>query len=149
MKAAFQGAHKFDLGIIAAGVLVFLLSLFPYYTVSISAGLGISGSDSVTAWHGFFGWFAALLVLVAAALLVAHLLRVALPVPLRLTVLGLFAAATLCVVMAFFVIPGGDCQGIKVCEDSIDFGHGVGYWLSLLIVLGGLALSYLRKDATD
>ena len=150
LKAAVQNAHKYDLGIIAAGVLTFVFSFLPYYTVSVKFA-ALSGSDSVTAWHGFFGWFAVLLVLAAAVLLVLPMLNVNLNVqmPVRTVVLGLFAAAMLCLVIAFFVIPGGDCQGIKACEDAIDFGHGVGYWLSFIVVAGGLALAYLRKDAKD
>ncbi len=150
MKAAIQGAHKYDLGIVIAGVLIFLISLFPgYYTVEVSGGLGFSGSDSVSAWHGFFGWFGALLALAAAVLVALPLFNVRLQFPIRTAVLALFGAATLCLLIAFFVIPGGDCQGIQACEDAIDFGHGFSYWLSLLLVLGGLALSFMRKDAND
>ena len=57
-----KGAHRLDLGVIGAGVLVFLGSLLPYYTVSVD-GFGASASSSVNAWHGFFGWFAAVLAL--------------------------------------------------------------------------------------
>jgi hypothetical protein len=146
MKAAFAGAHKFDLAIMGAGVLMFIWSLLPYYTVSFDGG---AGSGSVTAWHGFFGWFGALCALGAAILLVLPLLNVRMTIPTRQVVLGLLGFATLCVVIAFFVIPGGDCQGIQVCEDAIDFGHGVGYWLSLLTVIGATALAFMRKDAND
>ena len=149
MKAAFAGAHKFDLAIMGAGVLMFIWSLLPYYTVSFDGGAGFSSSGSVTAWHGFFGWFGALCALGAAILLVLPLLNVRMTIPTRQVVLGLLGFATLCVVIAFFVIPGGDCQGIQVCEDAIDFGHGVGYWLSLLTVIGATALAFMRKDATD
>ena len=138
VKSAFQGAHKYDLGIIAAGVVAFLFSMFDYYTVS---AFGVSGSAS--AWHGFFGWFAALCALAGAVVLVASLLSVRLPVPTRLTVLALFGVATVCVLLALFVIPG------KVDVDGLNYGHGVGYWVSLLAILAGLALSVLRKDSTD
>jgi len=77
------------------------------------------------------------------------LLDVALQIPTRLVVLVLLAVATLCVIIAFFVIPGGDCQGVQACEDVIDFGHGVGYWLSLITVIAATALAFMRKDATD
>lgn len=160
MRAAVQGAHKYDLGIVAAGVLAFILSLFPYYKGSVStsgnvAGLGSAfGSESGTwsAWHGFFGWFAALLVLVAAGLIVAHLLRVALPVPLRLTVLGLFGAALLCTILSFFVSPLPGSEGKQSFGGvTIEYskGMGWGFWLFLLVVLAGTGLAFLRKDATD
>ena len=149
MKAAFAGAHKFDLAIMGAGVLMFIWSLLPYYTVSFDGGAGFSSSGSVTAWHGFFGWFGALLRPGRR-----HPAR-APPAqradddpdpPGRARAPGVRHALR---VIAFFVIPGGDCQGIQVCEDAIDFGHGVGYWLSLLTVIGATALAFMRKDATD
>ena len=156
VKAAVRSAHPFDLGIIGIGVLVFLLSLFPYYKASVSGtGSGVLGvvdpSTSWTAWHGFFGWFAALVALAVGALLALHLMGIR---PLetgltRLVALGGFGLATLCVLLALFVnpLPGesGDIGGGL----SYDKGHGFGYWLSLLLVLGGLALSFLRKDARD
>lgn len=144
-----KSADRLDLGIIGAGVLAFLGSLLPYYTVSVDI-LGTSNSASVNGWHGFFGWFGALLALAGAGVLVARLLGVTLPVPVRLTVLGLFAGAVLCTVLALFVIPGGSCDdsflGGSVC-DAIDQGHGFGYWLALLASIAGLALSVVRRSA--
>lgn len=144
-----KSADRLDLGIVGAGVLVFLGSLLPYYTVSVDV-LGSSTSASSNAWHGFFGWFGALLALAGAALLVAKLLGVGLPVPVRTTVLGLFAGAVLCTVLALFVFPGGGCDdaflGGSFC-DAIDEGHGFGYWLALLASLAGLALAAVRRAA--
>lgn len=147
--ATLKSADKLDLAIIGAGVLVLLGSLLPYYTASFE-GLGSSSSSSANAWHGFFGWFGALLALAGAAVLVAKLLGVSLPVPARTTVLGLFAAATLCTVIALFVTPGGDCDdaflGASVC-DLINQGHGFGYWLALLAAIAGTALAAMRRSA--
>lgn len=144
VKAAVQRANPLDLGIVGAGVLAFLFSLLPYYKASTSGILG-STSASATAWHGFFGWFAALTALAVAVLVALHLLGIR---PLaasltRLIALGGFALATLCIFLALFVIPG------KVDLAGVDYGHGIGYWLSFLVILGGLALSFLRKDARD
>lgn len=145
-----KSADRLDLGIVGAGLLVFLGSLLPYYTVSVDF-LGVSDSASVTAWHGFFGWFGALLALAGSGVLVARLLGVGLPVPVRTTVLGLFAGAVLCTVLALFVFPGGSCEDIpfaggSVC-DAIDQGHGFGYWLALLASVAGLALAAVRRSA--
>ncbi|WP_374454046.1 hypothetical protein [Nocardioides sp.] len=144
-----KSADRLDLGIIGAGVLAILGSLLPYYTVSVDI-LGVSNGDSVTAWHGFFGWFGALLALAGAAVLVAKLLGVGLPFPARTTVLGLFAGAVLCTVLALFVFPGGSCDdaliGGDFC-DAIDQGHGFGYWLALLATIAGTALAAMRRSA--
>ena len=142
-------ADRLDLATMGAGVLAFVGSLLPYYTWSVD-GFGASASSSVNAWHGFFGWFGAFLALAAAVLLAARILGVSLPVPVRTTVLGLFAAAALCTLLALVVTPGGDCEDVafmgSVC-DVIDQGHGVGYWLSLLATLAGTALALVRRSA--
>lgn len=146
VKAAVRSANPLDLGIVGAGVLAFLFSLFSYYTASV--GLG---STSGSAWHGFFGWFAALVALAVAALLALHLMGIR-PLDAALTrtvALGGFALATLCVLLALFIVPNViNCGGISIC-DAVNKGHGIGYWLSLIVILAGLALAFLRKDARD
>jgi hypothetical protein len=139
--AAFKGADRMDLGIIGAGVLAFIFSFFPYYTASVHGIGGGSGS----AWHGFFGWFAALVALAAAILLALPLLgvKLSLPVPTRLAVLVGFAVATVCVLLALLVWPG------KVSGVGIDYGHGFGYWASVIVIVAGLVLCVLRRDANE
>jgi hypothetical protein len=137
--AALQSANRLDLGIIGAGVIAFIASLMPYYTVSVKA-FGISSGGSVSAWHGFFGWFGALLALAAAVVLVLHLMGQALPVPVRTTVLGLMAAGLLCTILALFIFPGGSVSGL-----GIDTGHGFGYWLALLATIAGTVLAGMRR----
>jgi hypothetical protein len=142
-KAAFQGAHKFDLGIIGLGLLAWLAGFMPFYTVSVGAA-GFHVSGHVGAYHGFFGWFAVWLCLAAAVVATLVLLGVALPFPAPLAVLGLFGLGLLCLILAFFVFPSGGCGGVPGC----DTGHGFGYWLALLCALGGTALAFLRYQAT-
>jgi hypothetical protein len=140
-----KAAHRLDLATIGAGVLAFLASLMPYYTVSYS---GVGGSFN--AWHGFFGWFGALCALAGAAVLVARILGVALPVPVRTTVFSLFAVGAFCTLLALFVWPGGGCDDsgvmVGVC-DLFDQGHGFGYWLALLASFAGAALAAARRSA--
>lgn len=144
------GANQLDLAQIGAALLMFIASLLPFYNYSVDGGEGIPGFDesvSVNAWHGFFGWFAVLLALGAAGVLVAALFaKVAIP-SMRLMVLGLFAAAAIFMLLALLVVPGGgDSEAFGI---SIDSGHGFGYWLALLLSLGAAALAFMRKDATD
>ena len=128
-------ADRFDLGTIGAGALVLLGSLLPYYTVSVDV-LGSESSTSANAWHGFFGWFGALLALAAAVVLVLHIMGQALPVPVRTTVLGLMGAGLLCTILALFINP---------YNGLLDTGHGFGYWLALLATIAGTALAGMRR----
>lgn len=141
MKVAFQNANRLDLGIMGAGVLAFIFSLFPYYTVSVN-GFGGLGGGSTSAWHGFFGWFAVLLALAGAVVVALPLLGVRLAIPTRLIALGAFAVATLFTLLALFIDPtstGG----------LVNIGRGFGYWATFVMVIVGLVLSVMRKDAVD
>jgi hypothetical protein len=137
-----------DWGIIAAGVLAFIFSLFSFYTYSVSvsiAGLASSSSStSVSAWHGFFGWFGALLALVAAGLLAAQLIaKLTLPFPIRTVVLALFGVATICLLLALIVVPG-NTGGSGLFGIHVNKGHGFGYWVTLIMVLVGTGLAVKR-----
>jgi hypothetical protein len=137
-----KSVNPLDWGILGAGVLAFIFSLFDYYDISVSYR-GIDGGDfTYSAWHGFFGWFAALAALVGAALVAAAIFapQVKLPVPARLAGLIAFAVATLCVILALFIIPDGDVGDIP----GVDDGHGFGYWASLVLIIAGLVLSLMR-----
>lgn len=128
-----------DWGIIGAGALAFIFSFVSYYTASVGPI-----SASINAWHGFFGWFAMLCAVAGAGILAATLFapQVQLPFPTRLATAGLFAVATLCLLLALFVIPG------KVSGAGVNYGHGAGYWISFIVVIVGLVLSVLRLKAT-
>jgi hypothetical protein len=141
MKVAFQNANRLDLGIIAAGILAFIFSLFPYYTVSVK-GLGGLGGGSLSAWHGFFGWFAVLLALAGAVIVVLPLLGVRLGIPTRLAALGAFAVATLFTLLALFVDPANG-------GGLVNIGRGFGFWATFVMIIAGLVLCVMRKDAVD
>jgi hypothetical protein len=143
-KAAFQGAHKFDLALIVIGIVAFFASFMPFYTVHVGAG-GFSASANASAWHGFFGWFGILCCLVGAVVVALAVLGISIPVPTRLTALAAFGLGALCLILALFIFPGGGCGGFDGC----DTGHGFGYWLALLLALGGTALAFLRYQGSS
>jgi hypothetical protein len=145
--------NPLDWGIIGAGVLAFLFSLFGYYTYTVSASaLGVtqSASQTYSAWHGFFGWFGALVAIAAAIVLALNLIaKIELPFPVRLAVLGGFALSLLCVLLALLIVPlPGDASAASAFGIKIDKGHGFGYWLSLLSILAGTVLSFMRFQQT-
>jgi hypothetical protein len=144
-KTTLQGAHKFDLGIIAAGLIAWIAGFLPFYTASVGGG-GFSVSAHASAYHGFFGWFAVWLALAGAVLVALTLFNIvgSLPMPLYQIAAAAFGLALLCLILALFVIPGGGCGGTSGLGFHCDTGHGFGYWLALLAVIAGLALSVMR-----
>lgn len=139
-----------DWGIIGAGVLALILSTFAYYVAKVS-GNGISVSQSFSAWHGLFGWLSAILALLGAAALAAEIFapgNLKLPRPARQIAFLLFALATLCVLLAFFIHPGTGVGATGGTGFSAKVGHGFSYWVSLIVIIAGTVLSYLRLKAT-
>jgi hypothetical protein len=149
-KETLQGAHKFDLGMMGAGLLALIGSWLPFYTISVSvSGFG-GASDSVSAWHGFFGWFGVLIALatsVAVALAVFGVVK--LPMSLAQIAVAGFGLALLLLLLTLFVDPSGGCHGIGSLGVKCDIGRGIGYWLALLAVLGGGALAVMRMRESD
>jgi len=145
-KAMLQEAHKFDLGIIAAGVVAWIAGFMPFYTASVSAG-AFGASVSVSAYHGFFGWFAVWVALAGAVIVAVSLFGVKLPVATHLAAVGAFGLSLLCLVLALFVFPGGGCGDAGGLGGiSCDTGHGFGYWLAVIAVVAGLVLAVLRMQ---
>jgi hypothetical protein len=132
----------YDWGVLAAGFLAFIFSFVSYYTYHVKL-FGITGSGSENAWHGFFGWFAMLVALLSAGLLAVHIFSPAtkLGVPVRLTVLGGFALALLCVILAGLI----DARSLP---SGVSSGRGAGYYLSLIAILGGGVVAFLRLRET-
>lgn len=140
------GMHQFDLGLLAAGVLLFFLSFLPFYTVDV----GGLGSGSGNAWDSFWSWFAVLLGLAATAMILLPKFGVKLPVPSRLIALGCWALALVCLLIALLTWPyGGDVP--DALKDTFDeaTGHGFGLYASLVVAAIATALAFMRKDATD
>lgn len=136
--------NPLDWGILGAGLLAFIFSFISYYTIDIGPA-----SDSTSAWHGFFGWFAALLAIVGAAAVGLELFmpQVKLAIGMRLAGLGAFALATLCVIIALFT-NAYDTDGAEALGFKVDSGHGFGYWASLIVIIAGTVLSLMRLQAT-
>lgn len=131
-----KSVNPLDWGLMAAGVLAFIFSFVSYYSASLGPYTG-----HINAWHGFFGWFGTLCALAGSAAVGTAVFapQVRLNAPPRLISLIAYAVATLCLILAIFIIPI-DTEGIP----GVDLGHGVGFWISLIVVIIGLALSLMR-----
>ena len=134
----FKAVNPFDWCIMGAGVLAIIFSFFSYYTASTHIEV-FTLTKGYSAWHGFFGWFAAVVALLAAAVLsVVVLGHVSVPFHRQATMVG-FALATVSVLVALWVLPGNVPHGTGVSN-----GRGVGYWLSLIVIAIGLVLAFIR-----
>ena len=153
-----KAVNPLDWGILGAGVLAFLLSFVVFYSARTSVSFGgikQSSSSSASAWHeifggGFFGWIAMVLALAGAVVLALTLfmpqMKLPFPIAARLLVLGLFALAASCELLAIFIHP--DFASGSTAGFSYSVGHGFGFWLSLIVILAGAVLSFMRLQQT-
>ncbi len=145
-----KSVHPLDWGIIAAGVVAFIFSMFNFFTYKVEIAGFSSSKASFSAWHGGLAPIAILLAVAAAVLLAVQVIsKVQLAFPVRLVVLGAFTLASLLLLLALFVVlgnTGGSAAGAFGIK--IDKGHGIGYWVSLLAVLAGTGLSFKRFTDT-
>jgi hypothetical protein len=144
----------FDLGILISGVLIFIVSFFPYYGASTSgatiAGTTIgSHSASVTAWHSYSVLALLLLLLatgVAAVAFFAASSAPQLPIGLRWIAAGLSTLGGLLYVIRLFTLDhhSESIAGIKITE-----GVKWGGYLLLLIVLVHVACCIISALSSD
>jgi hypothetical protein len=137
--------NNLDWGILATGLLAFIFSFTSYYSYTFKSG-PFSATGHWNAWHGFFGWFAMLLALIGSVVVAMELFapQVKMPWPNRLVGLAAYALAALSAILAIFVIPSpGGYSG-----PGLDKGHGFGFWISLIVILAGLVLSFMRAQQT-
>jgi hypothetical protein len=124
--------------LVVVGLLVLMLSFLDYYSESVS---GVT--EYTDAWHGFWGWFAAVVAALAALLMLAALMFPSrfVETPYR-TVLTLFLVAAGSEFGALFT-SGFDTSRLHGWGVRADTGHGYGYWISLAAVVLGVGLSYV------
>jgi hypothetical protein len=158
----FASVNPLDWGIMAAAALALIFSLFDFYTATAKGALkqacdqglvGTSCSASESAWHGFFGWFGVLLLLIAgiATALTVFMPHLRMPASPRLVALVAAALGLVLIVIALFVTPHKDVTGLPPgtkLSDFIDFGRGFSYWVVLILAVAATALAYLRFAQT-
>jgi hypothetical protein len=144
----------FDLGILIAGVLIFIVSFFPYYGASTSgatiAGTTIGGqSTSVTAWHSYSTLALLLLLIatgVAAVAIFASGSAPRLPIGLRWIAAGLSTLGGVLYLIRLFTLDHKSVNfgGVKISE-----GVKWGGYLLLVIVLIHVACSIISALSSD
>jgi hypothetical protein len=118
-KLAGRDVNTNDLGVMGAGVAVFVFSLLPYW--GLSGGKGLGGLNvSITAWHGW-ALLGVLLLIAAAGVVAARVFAdvtmPTLPVGWHVVVTAVAALGTLLVIVRGFTYPhasfGGASYGVK------------------------------------
>jgi hypothetical protein len=144
----------FDLGILIAGVLIFIVSFFPWYGVS-SSGSSVGGfkvpgiNASENAWHSYSVLALLLLLLatgVAAVAIFAASSAPQLPIGLRWIVAGLSALGGLLYVIRVFTLPH---HSQSIAGFSASEGAKWGAWLLLVVVLVHVACSVISALSSD
>ena len=140
----FRAMPRDDQGILAAGVLAFIASLFfPYYGASVSAG-GFHGSASTSAWHSYATL--ALLLVIAATVVAAIQVfaRESLPqanVSWNFIVLALSALGTLLLIIRSFTLDHGSVGGFS-------YGLKWGAYVLMILCLVQTVFAFLRMRAS-
>ena len=139
----FRQLGRNDQGILAAGVLAFIASFFPYYGASVSAG-GFHGSASTSAWHSY-ATLALLLVIAATVVAAVQVFaRESLPqanVSWNFIVLALSALGTLLLVIRSFTLDHGRVGGFS-------YGLKWGAYVLMILCLVQTAFAFLRMRAS-
>ncbi|HEU5107350.1 MAG TPA: hypothetical protein VFT95_02110, partial [Micromonosporaceae bacterium] len=110
---------------VGAGLLAFIVSFFPWYSVSFDSPFGSLGNTSVSAWDaGFLAWFSVLLLVAAGVLILLPHFGTQIP-NLTLIWLGLAGVATLFILLRWLTFDDFSALGGSA-------GAGFGLFLGLL-----------------
>lgn len=157
--------NRLDGTIIAAGVLALVFSFVSYYSYDAVTRQAAGPAQhlhigTLSAWNGFWGWFAALSAIAGSAFVAIEVFapNVKLPFPSRLAALVAYAVAAVSVVLALFLVPSPSVGfGFTALQSTIgksgfivftlDKGHASAYWLSLIVIIAGFVLSLIRFRA--
>lgn len=128
-----------DQGVLAAGVLVFIASFFPFYGASVHAA-GIGASTSVTSWHSY-ATLAVILLLAATVAAAAQLFAAeslpTLPVSWNVVVAALSALGTLLYILRAFTLDSGSALGF-------DYGLRWGAYVVMVLAIAQTAFAVIR-----
>jgi hypothetical protein len=131
---------------IGAGALAFIVSFFPWYSISFEgsdliAGLGLD--TSVSAWNAGFGaWFPCLLLVAAGVLVLLPHFGTQVP-NLVMIWLGLSAAAVVIIILRWVTFPSASGFG-----GSAGAGFGLFIGLAVAVVSGVAAFLSYRSAST-
>jgi hypothetical protein len=121
---------------LGAGVLAFVASFLPWFSVSYSEPLIGSFSESTSAWNsGFVAWFPLLLLVAGAGVVLAQQLGANVPrvkPGWPLVLLGVAVLSLLLVLLRWLTLPGAsDFLG----DSGVSYGAGFGLYVGLVAAI--------------
>jgi hypothetical protein len=145
-----KSVNQLDWAILGLGVLTLIFSFFDWYGYSPKGCGGdpvCNGYNyDVNAWHGFFGWFAVLLVLIGTIAVAIDIFapQVKLPAPARLIGLAAWALGTLSALLAILVVPGLSVGGVDVPDSAYNSSRDWALFVGVILIIAGLVVSFMR-----
>ncbi|GLZ42994.1 hypothetical protein [Actinokineospora sp. NBRC 105648] len=134
---------------IGAGVLAFISSFFPWYSLSFSgSSLAFAGiSTSLTAWGvGLLGWLPVLLLVAAAVLiLLPHFGNAVKNQPLIWLILA--AVSVVFIIIRWLTLSSSSGIGALGADSGISDGAGFGLYLGLLAAVVSTVAAFLTFRA--
>jgi hypothetical protein len=131
----------------AAGIVLFIVGFFPWFSVSVNAGLGVSYSGHANAWSspsGFIDWFPILLLLAYAVVLALPAFGVTVNIPAlaSATNRAFVGLALSAFALVLFALQGLTYPGVPSGFPG-SAGPSWGYYIALVVVIASGVQSYL------
>lgn len=134
---------------IGAGALAFIISFFPWYSVSYDGpALGLSTSSSLSAWGvGIGGWLPVLLLVAAAVILILPHTGKAVPNAAMIW-LGLAAASVVIILLRWVTLPDAGDMGVLGSDAGFSSGAGFGLIIGLVAAVVSTVAAVLTFQAS-
>jgi hypothetical protein len=134
------------------GLLAFIDSFLPWYSVSVKAAAvdGFSGaaySGSTNAWSsGFAAWFSLLLLLAIGIVVALPAFEQKINLPGGFALIGILAlVATVLILLRWLTYPSVPTDGLDV---GVSAGAGFGTYIGLVLGIVGVVFAYLSFTAS-
>jgi hypothetical protein len=136
----------------AVGLLAFIDSFLPWYSVSVKAAAvegfsGASYSGSTNAWSsGFAAWFSLLLLLAIGIVVALPAFEQKINLPGGFALIGILAlVATVLILLRWLTYPSVPTDGLDV---GVSAGAGFGTYVGLVLGIVGVVFAYLSFTAS-